>query len=133
MPARISRAFKDFSASLGKFRAGLVMLLAVVLLGTEAVPTFAQSPQTPDPSTIESQVKKFGVGKSVKVTLVGGQLIRGHIRNIGPDSFTVKIGKKSTVRSIPYAQVTEVKDPGPLVWMLIGVAVAVIIVVIIRH
>ena len=131
MQPRIS--LRDFSESMWTFRTALVLLLAAVMVGTEVVPAFGQATQTPDPSVVESQVKKFGVGKSVRVTLTSGEQINGHIWAISGDSFTVKIGKKSTVRSIPYAQVTEVKDPGPLVWMLIGVAVAVIIVVIIRH
>ena len=110
-----------------------VLLLAVALLGTENAPALAQAPPTTDPAAVEGQVKKFGVGKSVKVTLANGELVKGHIWAISGDSFTVKINKSSPVRSIPYAQVTDIKDPGPLVWMLVGVAVAVAIVLIIRH
>jgi hypothetical protein len=133
MHSKISRAISGFSGSAGSFRTGMVWLLAVALLGTGTVPSFAQAPQTPDPSEVERQVKKFGVGKSVKVWLVGGDQINGHIRAIGADSFTVKISK-STERSVPYAQVTEIKDPSPLTWMLIGAAlVIVIIIVAARH
>ncbi len=114
-------------------RSGLTLLLAVWLLGTEAAPTFAMGPQTPDPSTVETQVKKFGVGKSVKVSLVGGELVRGHIRAIDADSFTVKTCKSSE-RSIPYAQVTEIKDPpGPITYILIGAAIVVVVILIVHH
>jgi hypothetical protein len=130
MPPKLSWAFA------GRFRTGLVLLLTVALLGVETVPAFArapQTPQTPDSSTVENQVKKFGVGKSVKVKLVGGEQLSGHIRSIGADSFTVQIAKTSTQRPIPYSQVTEIKDPGPLMWMLIGAAIIIIIIVIVKH
>ena len=130
MQATIS--LKHVSESIRIFRTGWVLLLAVALLGTESVPAFAQGAQTSDASTVESQVKKFGVGKSVKVTLANGEQIKEHIWAISADSFTVKVSKRSTARSIPFAQVTEVKDPGFLVWELICAAVAVVIVVIIR-
>ncbi len=120
-------------ALMGSFRMGLVLLLAVALFGVESVPAFAKPQQTPDPSAVENQVKKFGVGKSVKMKLVGGEQISGHIRTIGADSFTVKISKTSTEKSIPYAQVTEIKDPGPLMWILVGAAIVIIIIVIAKH
>ena len=115
------------------FGPGLALLLTVAMTGTAVAPAFAQVSQTPDPATVENQVKKFGVGKSVKVQLVNGELIRGHIRSIGADSFTVKIGRASSPRSIPYAQVTDIKDPGPLTWLLVGAAIVVVTILIIRH
>ena len=133
MQPKISQAFRNFSGSTKTLRTGLVLLVAVALLGTATVPAFAQGPQTPDPSAVESQVKKFGVGKSVKVKLVDGQQISGHIRAIGADSFTVKISKASTEKSIPYAQVTEIKDPGPLTWILVGAALVIVIIIIAHH
>ena len=69
----------------------------------------------------------------MKVWLVGGELVRGHIRSIGPNSFTVKLSKASTERSIPYAQVTEIKDPGPLTWLLVGAAIVLVTVLIIHR
>lgn len=132
MPPTTAWTFNHFSASLAIFRNGLVMLLAVALLGTEAVPAFAKEPQTFDPSTVESQVKMFGEGKSVKIWLVGGEMLSGHIRSIGEDSFTVKINRHSE-RSIPYAQVTYIKDPSPLMWLLIGAAIVLVTVLIVEH
>lgn len=123
----------DFLKRRRTLQAGSVLLLAVVLLAAQTAQTFAQTLQTADASAAEAQVKKFGIGKCVKVTLAGGEQLKGHIWAISPDSFTVKIGKSSPMRSIPYSQVTEIKDPGPLVWMLICAAAAVAIVLIIRH
>jgi hypothetical protein len=82
---------------------------------------------------VEGQVKKFGVGKNVKVTLVGGEQVLGHIRTIGADSFTVKVHKANTERSIPYAQVTDIKDPGPLTWILVGAALVIVVILIFHH
>ncbi len=110
----------------------LALLLAAAMLGTPIAPAFAQGTQTPDPAAVESQVKKFGVGKSVKVWLVGGERVDGHIRKINDDSFTVRVNR-STQRSIPYAQVTEIKDPSSLEWLLIGAAIVVVTILIIRH
>ena len=133
MPSEIRPTHQGFFAGTVTSRAVFAGILALLLWGTEAVPACAQNPQTPDPSIVASQVKKFGVGKSVKVWLVDGKLIRGHIRSIGPDSFTVKVSKASTDRSIPYAQVAEIKDPGPLTWLLVGAAIVLITVLIIHH
>jgi len=133
MTPKTSQALTSSRCDSRGFRPALVLLLAVALLGTETVPTFAKAPQTPDPAMVETQVKKFGVGKSVRVKLVGGEQISGHIRSIGADSFTVKTGKPASEKSIPYAQVTDIKDPGPLTWMLIGAAIVIIIIVAARH
>jgi diacylglycerol kinase family enzyme len=106
--------------------------LAVTLLGSGTVSTFAKDLQAADPSTVASQVNKFGIGKAVKVTLIGGEKLSGHIQSIGTDTFTIRLNKKGGERSIPYAQVGEVKDPGPLTWMLVG-AVLVIVIILIAH
>lgn len=112
-------------------RTGLVLLLLVALLSTETVPAFGQTQQAPDPSTVENQVKMWGVGKSVKMTLLSGEKVSGHIRAIGTDSFTVKAHK--TERSIPYAQVIAIKDPGPITWVLVGAAIVIVTVIVIAH
>jgi hypothetical protein len=131
MHLKNSRTFKDFFGHVGTLRMGLVWLLLVALLGTETAPALAQTLQTPDPSAVESQVKKFGVGKSVIMTLVDGEQISGHIRSIGADCFTVKVSKTHTERAIPYAQVTYIKDPpSPLTWILVGAGIVLLTVLI---
>jgi hypothetical protein len=117
----------------GNFRAGLICMLTLSLLGTQMVPAFAKAPQTPDPAAVENQVKKWGVGKSVKMTLTSGEQVSGHIKTVGADSFTIKTGKPATERSISYAQVTEIKDPGPLTWILVGAAIVIVIILIAHH
>jgi len=114
-------------------REGLVLLLALALLGTTTLTTLAKDSQAPDPSLVASQVKKFGVGKAVKVRLMSGEKLNGHIQSIGADSFTVKLSKGGDERAIPYSQVVEVKDPGPIFWILVGAALVIAIIVAARH
>jgi hypothetical protein len=116
--------------TLTMIRTGLVLLLVVALLGTANAPAFGQA-QAADASRVETQVKNWGVGKSVKMTLRSGEKVNGHIRAIGADSFTVKVHK--TERTIPYAQVIEIKDPGPLTWIVVGAVIVVVIILIIHH
>ena len=118
-----------FSGSTQVLRQGLAILLAVALTGTGTASAFAKESQAPDPSLVAAQVKKFGVGKAVKVKLIGGERVSGHIRSIGTDAFTIKLSKEGGERLIPYAQVGEVKDPSPLTWMLLGAAIVILIIV----
>jgi len=122
-----------FSGSAQALRKGLVYLLAVALMGADMVSAYAKESQPPDPSVVASQVKKFGVGKSVKVKLVGGEKLRGHIQEIGGESFTVKLSQGAGERAIPYAQVVEVKDPSPIFWILFGAALVIVIIVAAHH
>jgi sRNA-binding regulator protein Hfq len=133
MGSNKSRSSAGFSESTQALLKGLVFLLAVALASTNTTSTFAKQSQASDPSTVASQVKKFGVGKAVKVKLTGGEKLSGHIQSIGVDTFTVKLSKRGGERTIPYAQVVEVKDPGPLTWMLIGAAVVILIIIVAHH
>jgi hypothetical protein len=112
-------------------RVGLVFFLLAALLGAETVPAFGQTPPATDGAAVQNQVKNWGVGKSVKMTLVSGEQVSGHIRSIGADSFTVKVHKAE--RTIPYADVTQIKDPGPLTWILVGAAIVIVIILIVHH
>ena len=114
------------------FRNGLVGILAMALLAAASVPAFGADQPTPDAAVVAAQVKHWGVGKIVKMTLANGEHLTGHIRSIGPDSFTVKVSK--TQRTIPYSQVSFIKDPpGPLTWILVGAAIVLVTVLIIHH
>lgn len=130
----LRRSLRVLTAALrdgGAGRMGLVLLLAAALLGTSTLPAFAQTPQATDPALVKSEVQHWGVGKCVKMTLVSGEQVTGHIRTVGVDSFTIKSHK--TDRTIPYAQVTQIKDPGPLGWLLIGAAIVIVTILIVRH
>ena len=114
-------------------RNGLVILLAAVLACADTISMFAKDSQVPDPAVVAAQVKKFGVGKSVKVKLLGGEKLNGHIQSIGADTFTITVSKAGGERAIPYNQVVEIKDPGPLFWILIGAALVIVIIVAAKH
>ena len=124
-----SRTGTFFRRGNGAFHKALALLLAALLVDTTPGIAFAQTSPAPDPSLVAAQVKKFGVGKSVKVNLIGGEKLNGHIQSIGADGFTVKLSKAGGERSIPYAQVAEIKDPGPIFWILVGAALVIVIIV----
>ena len=131
-PIQSSRVI-SLSGSMQVLRQGLAILLAIALTGAGTASAFAKESETPDPSIVATQVKKFGVGKAVKVKLIGGEKLSGHIRSIGAEAFTIKLSKEGGERVIPYAQVGDVKDPSPLTWMLIGAAIVIIIIVAAKH
>jgi hypothetical protein len=106
-------------------------ILGSLFVSALTVPALAKAPQVTAPSAVEAQVKKFGVGKDVKVTLASGKKLRGHIASIAENSFTIRLRKRQAEREIPYSQVALVKDPGPLVWILVGAAIAVIVIVVV--
>ncbi|HTV56528.1 MAG TPA: hypothetical protein VMI06_16650 [Terriglobia bacterium] len=111
------------------FGSFLRLSLLALFVGALSIPALAKAPQIAAPSAVEAQVRKFGVGKDVKVTLTGGKKLRGRISSIGESSFTIELRKSKAEREIPYNQAALVKDPGPLVWILVGVAIAVIVIV----
>jgi len=114
------------------FRAVATAFLVAAMVGLLPVPSSAKVPQSPDPAAVKAQVTKFGVGKEVKVKLVGGEKLSGHIQSIAPDSFTVKLDKSASEKQIAYDQVAQVKDPSPLTWMLVGAAIVIVIILIVR-
>jgi len=113
----------------GPLRNGLVVFLALALASADTVSLFAKAPQAVDPSVAAAQVKKFGVGKSVKVKLLGGEKLSGHIQSIGAETFTITVNKAGSERAIPYSQVVEIKDPSPIFWILVGAALVIIVIV----
>jgi hypothetical protein len=125
----ILRSAGGSSARLRVFQCAWVSILAVVFGSVFALPSFAQSPQAANASAVEAQVRKFGIGKDVKIKLTSGEKLRGHISSIGASSFTVKLRKSKMERQVPYNDVAMVKDPGALFWILVGAAIVVIVIV----
>jgi hypothetical protein len=109
----------------------LLLLSTSLLFGSRSLARDRQTaPLSPD--AVKAEVKQIGIGKEVKVRLTGGERVRGHLASIGDDSFSVRTGKHGSERQIRYDQVADVKDPGPLTWILVGAAIAVIIIVIVH-
>jgi len=65
------------------FGSFLRLSLLALFVGALSIPALAKAPQIAAPSAVEAQVRKFGVGKDVKVTLTGGKKLRGRISSIG--------------------------------------------------
>lgn len=114
-------------------KAHIIIFLLVLAVGSViAIPALGRDLQVVPPSAIEAQVRKFGVGKDVKITLTSGAKLRGHIASIGTNSFTITLRKSKTERSLAYSDVGLIKDPGPVFWILVGAAIAVIVIVVIH-
>ncbi|HXJ96021.1 MAG TPA: hypothetical protein VMT20_24545 [Terriglobia bacterium] len=113
---------------------GLVPLLLLLLTLASGSRSFAKD-QTPPPSpdAVKAEVKQIGIGKDVKVKLSDGQKLRGHLASIGDDSFSIRTKKHGAETQIRYDQVTDIKDPGPITWILIGAGIVLITVLIVRH
>ncbi len=114
-------------------RSRMVLFCAMLVAMIIPVSALAGGPQTMDALAVKTQVRQFGIGKNVKVKLVGGQKLHGRIVGIGADSFAVKAGKRHP-EAIPYSQVVLVKDPGRRVkWLMIGGAIVIVIIIIAVH
>jgi hypothetical protein len=111
------------------FRRTITLLLALAVLSLGSVPVIAKSSQSPDPSAIEAKVKKLGVGEHVMVKLVTGEKLHGHIMSINGHSFSLQPDTAPSQTEIAFRQVAKIKkNPGPIVWMLIGGLIAVIVI-----
>jgi hypothetical protein len=118
----------------GPSRQAILLFCAMLAATMLSVSALARSPQASDASAVKAQVSQFGVGKDVKVTLVGGQKVHGRIAAIGAESFTVSFGKRRSEKAIPYNQVVMIKDPSRRVkWILIGAAIVIAIIIIAVH
>ena len=111
-------------------RRSLALLLIVVVLSTTIVPAFAKVPKTSDPDVVKRKVEKLGVGEHVAVKRVMGETLHGHITAIGEQSFTLHADRATSETEIAYNQVLNVKkNPGPVMWMLLGAVLVIIIIV----
>jgi hypothetical protein len=110
----------------------LFLLLGMMLMLNDR--SFAKDRHATGPgaNTVKPEVKQIGIGKDVKVKLADGRKLRGHLASIGGNSFSIRTRKHRAETQIRYDQVTEIKDPGPLTWILVGAAVAVIIIVVVH-
>jgi preprotein translocase subunit YajC len=107
-----------------------VSLVLTAALAFEAVPAAAKSPKTTSPTDTERRIERLGVGQHIMVRTAQGEVLHGHIVKINAQTFTLKPDDGAPVE-IAYADVAKVrKNPGPVVWMLLGAAVVIIIIAI---
>lgn len=114
---------------------GLSGLLGMLLAFMLTVPSAGSAKDRNPPLTPEgakAAVKQIGVGKEVKVRFTSGKLLRGRLSGIGNDSFSIRTSKHAFETPIRYDEVAHIKDPGPLTWILVGAAIAVIVIVIVH-
>ena len=111
-------------------RQGIALFLVAALLSMTTVPAFAKAPKTSAPDVIKRKVEKLGVGEHVAVKRVVGETLHGHITAIGEESFKLHADRATSETEIAYNQVLNVKkNPGPVMWMLVGAVLVIIIIV----
>ena len=109
--------------------ASLVLIGALTLQGMSAA---AKPPKTINPAETKRRVERLGVGQHVMIKTVQGKELHGHILKIDSQTFTLR-PDHSTQTEIAYADVLKVrKNPGPVLWILVGAALVVIIIVAAR-
>ena len=112
----------------------IALLLVVALLSTATVPAFAKAPRTSDPELIKRKVEKLGVGEHVAVKRLAETTLHGHITAIGEQSFKLHADNATSETEIAYDQVLNVKkNPGPVMWMVLGAVLLIVIVVAVRR
>jgi hypothetical protein len=112
-----------------------LLLLPIFAAGPLTTRCFANDQKTsqrPDAPAVQAEVRKIGVGKDVKVTLIGGQRLRGHVSSIAANSFSIRTHRQGSETQIPYDQVEQVKDPSAVTWFLLGAAVVIIVIIIVH-
>ena len=108
----------------------LLIFLGAIVCSTRS---FAKDISPASPSTVKQEVQQIAVGKRVKVNMPDGKKVHGRLSHIGDDSFSVRTSRKGAETQIRYDEVTQVKDPpGPITWFLVGAAVVIIVILIVR-
>ena len=109
--------------------ASLVVVAALTLQGISAA---AKTTKMISPTETKRRVERLGLGQHVMVKTVQREELHGHILKIAPQTFTLK-PDRSAQTGIAYADVLKVrKNPGPVLWILVGAALVVIIIVAVR-
>jgi hypothetical protein len=94
----------------------------------------AQGAQRPGEKA-RAAVRKLGVGAGsrVEVKLQDGTKLKGSISAAGEDDFTVSDSKTGAARTLAYADVASVKEPGKglsaRTWVIIGAAAVAAVVI----
>ena len=107
----------------------LICLLAVVGTGSLASAQTNTNNTSSSIAAIKADVAKRGTGKNkrVEVKMLDGTKRKGYISQAGEDSFTLTDSNTNQAVSIAYADVAQVKKPGPkgdkiALWIIGGAA-----------
>jgi len=86
-------------------------MLALTMILIEITPANAQTNKDVQRlAKVERAVNKIGVDENIKVTLLDGTSLKGHINAIGPDFFVVIEEKTANPQRINFVQVKQVKS-----------------------
>ena len=119
-------------------RRALAIMISGILLGSALgyQPARAQAQEATRPAEkARATVQKLGASprRRVEVKLQDGTKLRGSISAAGEDTFTITDAKTSAPRTVAYADVARVKEPGggPSVrtWVIIGAAAVAAVIV----
>lgn len=108
----------------------LISLLLICAMTFTAVPAVANPPKITSADAVKAKVRKLGVGEHVMVMRTERPKLRGHITAIEEQSFLLRPDKSQAEVAIPYSDVLKIKkNPGPVMWMLVGAALVIIVLV----
>lgn len=128
----------DPEGSLAMLRRSLALMIAVILwssvLGCQPARAQARG-ATQAASTARAAVQKLGVGSQARVEakLQDGTKLRGSVSSAGEDTFSITDPKTGSSRTVAYAEVARVKEPGRGFWArasVIALAAAVVTVIV---
>lgn len=97
---------------------------------------FGQDQISPQEQKVRNEVQKRGVGErsKVKVELLDGTKIKGHISRVDTDSFEVTDSKTGAVSQIRFADAKKVGSQGlstkAKVWIGVGIAVGIAVAIL---
>jgi len=104
----------------------LVLMLAAAVLFLQTAPSFGRATRA---DVVKARVGKLGLGKHVKVKIIGGEELHGNITAIGGQSFRLRPDNATAETEIAYSQVVLVKEnPGKITWIVIAVVAVVVVV-----
>src|SRR5438874_9699447 len=108
----------------------LFSLMLTMAVALEGIPAAAGSLRPMDANRARIRVEKLGVGEHVMVKTVHHVELHGHIVKIDSQTFTLRPdGGQET--EIAYVDLVKIrKNPGPVLWIVIGAALVVIIIAI---
>ncbi|HEX8190818.1 MAG TPA: hypothetical protein VF586_20835 [Pyrinomonadaceae bacterium] len=118
-------------------RAFAIMISAILLstvLGHQPARARAQDAGR-SAETARAAVQKLGAGskRRVEVKLQDGTRLKGSVSSAGEETFTITDSKTGAPRTLAYADVAKVKEPGgglsTRAWVIIGAAAVAAVIV----
>jgi hypothetical protein len=112
------------------FRKVLALTLIALLINVAtATPVRAGAQvveQTRNVEKVKENIRKLGTGEATRVELKlwDGRKLKGFIREVGADDFSIVDTKTGAAANVPYAQVRQVKGSNRLTAVKVGLTIA---------